>query len=703
MKNIFDDFQAKYNSDSFKIRNVPFKDIFGDFSFYLIEDSENNSSNLDQRISEKIMNSQSLLVDTYVSQDGQIYVIFCIDQMLIIINSQNLHLLKRCFPAQEIPEIYFFPNAEEQFKKYINIQYNRLNEEYHIFDNTDFHNINFDIDSIPNNEFWSIIKRIMLMHIFSKGYSKTLKNRIDEYLENAQASDYTTFNEIDSNEYIIIDFTIKLAFYIKTQNLVVIKSFHNDKFQQREIDNISKISHPLMPRFFGFTNYDDKKSLVIEYVNGETLENCIKNFKIMQDDDKFDVLMHVMVAIEYLHTKFYAYRHLDPRNVIIDHNKTAVLIDFDRTTDYTRSSQNLYAAPEVHNDECSYKSDVYSFGLMIYYVLTSNIPRDENLSLDDIPNRYDEIRNIIMQCTTKNVDDRPSFPNVFCDFYQFCMNNNLIRGFSKAIQYFMFAAEHQNDEIAQCHIGFIYLDQNFPYHDAEKGIHYLTLAANQNNLYSQNFLASVYLSGCFGEPNIDKAIHFLSLAANQNDEKAQYKLGCIYLQGLNGSYDIEKAIHYFKEVSSRNQFANNNLGVIFKTGKGVEKDISKSVDYFKDAIKQKNDPVSMFNLAHSYFFEDEAKQSLLKSIKLLIGSVKEDIPHSLDLLCLVVANKFDPVNEKEIEKEFEDIDKSSGESIARRVFHEIKDNGFNKARAYQQLKDINLVYYITGVDVLNSQ
>ena len=143
------------------------------------------------------------------------------------------------------------------------------------------------------------------------------------------------------------------------------------------------------------------------------------------------------------------------------------------------------------------------------------------------------------------------------------------------------------------------------------------------------------------------------------------------------------------------------LTIIWESFLRLEKDISKSIDYFKDAIKQKNDPVAMFNLAHTYFFEDEVKQSLLKSIKLLIGSVKEDIPHSFDLLCLVVANKFAPLNEKEIEKEFEDIDKSSGESIARRVFHEIKDNGLNKARVYQQLKDINLVYYINGVDVLS--
>lgn len=699
MKKIFDDFQAKYKSDDLKIRNIPFKDIFGDFLFYLIEESENNSSDFDQQIREKNSNSQSVFVDIYIPQEGQIYFIICIDQMLIIIKSQNLHLLKRYFSNQEMQEIYFFAHSEENFKKYINIQYQLANQKYSIFDNTDFININFDIDS---NEFWPIIKKIMLIHIFSKGYAKTFKNRIDEYLQNAQTPNYTTFKEIDSSEIVLIDSTIQLAYYIQTQNLVFLKTIKkNDKIQQREIDSISKISHPIIPRFFGITNNEGRKSFVVEYVNGETLENCVKNFKITRDDDKFDVLMHIMVAIEYLHTKDYVYRNLDPANVIIDHNKMAVLIDFDRTTEYSRSSQNLYAAPEVHNNEYSFKSDVYSFGLMIYYILTSNEPRDENLNLDVIPENYSEVRNIIMKCTQKNIDDRPSFPDLFCDFYLFCKKNNLIRGFGKAIQYFMFAAEHQNDEIAQCHIGFIYLDPGFPYHDVEKGIHYLTLAANQNNLYSQNFLGFLYLNGNYVKPNIGKAIHFLSLAANQNQQDAQYILGCIYFEDLIGNYDIEKAIHYFKEVSSCNQNANNNLGVIYKTGKGGELDISKSIDYFKEAIKQKNDSVAKFNLAHIYFFEDESKQNISKSLKLLVEAAKEEVPHSLDFLCLVVVNKFNPLNEKEIEKEFEDIDKNSGESLVRRVFNRIKNDGFYKDQVYRQLKDINLVYYIHGIDVLN--
>lgn len=136
----------------------------------------------------------------------------------------------------------------------------------------------------------------------------------------------------------------------------------------------------------------------------------------------------------------------------------------------------------------------------------------------------------------------------------------------------------------------------------------------------------------------------MPLAANQNQQDTLYMTGCIYFEVLNGNYDIEKAIHFFKEVSSCNQYE-NNLGVINKTGKGVEKDISKSIEYFKDAVNQNNDPIAMFNLAHIYFYDEVYKKYLSKSLKLLIKASIKDIPGLFELLYLVSANKFEPLNE----------------------------------------------------------
>lgn len=82
-----------------------------------------------------------------------------------------------------------------------------------------------------------------------------------------------------------------------------------------------------------------------------------------------------------------------------------------------------------------------------------------------------------------------------------------------------------------------------------------------------------------------------------------------------------RSIHFYKEASSLNiQYSKNNLGIIFKRGfeDEIKPRLGSSIDYFEEAIRQKNDKVSMHNLGHLYLYEEPIKQSLDKSIDLLM-------------------------------------------------------------------------------------
>lgn len=107
--------------------------------------------------------------------------------------------------------------------------------------------------------------------------------------------------------------------------------------------------------------------------------------------------------------------------------------------------------------------------------------------------------------------------------------------------------------------------------------------------------------------------------------------------------DIKKAIHYYKEASTfNNQYAKNNLGILYKNGYKdiVEKSLGLSIVYFEEAIPQKDDEVSMYNLAHLYFYEDSNKDSIDKSIELLIHSNEKGFLQSKELLCLTLLKKY---------------------------------------------------------------
>ena len=101
---------------------------------------------------------------------------------------------------------------------------------------------------------------------------------------------------------------------------------------------------------------------------------------------------------------------------------------------------------------------------------------------------------------------------------------------------------------------------------------------------------------------------------------AHYLVGFLYHEGKYVKQDIKQAIHYYKERSSLNDnYAKNNLGVIYKNGfyDEIRPKLGWSIEYFKEAIRQKNDKVSMYNLSNIYMYDDRINNDINKSIELL--------------------------------------------------------------------------------------
>lgn len=100
----------------------------------------------------------------------------------------------------------------------------------------------------------------------------------------------------------------------------------------------------------------------------------------------------------------------------------------------------------------------------------------------------------------------------------------------------------------------------------------------------------------------------------------------IFHKILINQKDIKKSIYYFKESSSfDNSCAKNYLGIIYKNGDGDEKNVYYAKTYFKEAIKQKEDPYSMYNLARIYYFGIETKRKISKAILLLEKASKKQL------------------------------------------------------------------------------
>ena len=154
---------------------------------------------------------------------------------------------------------------------------------------------------------------------------------------------------------------IKLGKYLNIN--VIVKLYHkiNIKSFIQEVLNCYKYRHPNIPNFLGIYESDKKFGIVIEYIDGITLNKLIYyektnkiNITLLQ---KLDYLLQLANVIEYLHSNNLMHRDLKTENIMIDHNGNLKLIDFGIALNDKKKMINMdspdycltpnYMAPEI--------------------------------------------------------------------------------------------------------------------------------------------------------------------------------------------------------------------------------------------------------------------------------------------------------------------------------------------------------------------
>jgi len=183
------------------------------------------------------------------------------------------------------------------------------------------------------------------------------------------------------------------AFDIKLERYVAIKFLSpnllsDHLFLERfrnEGKNHAKLSHPNIVMVYGFLEYRDLMGLIIEYVEGITIENLILKYKRLNLIYSLKIIRQILIALEYAHSKGLIHRDIKPSNIIIDKNGVAKLMDFgiskslDSKTDLTTQGRIigtiLYMSPEqINNQQTTPKTDLYSLAITLYEMISGNPP-----------------------------------------------------------------------------------------------------------------------------------------------------------------------------------------------------------------------------------------------------------------------------------------------------------------------------------------
>ncbi|MEW6216021.1 MAG: serine/threonine-protein kinase, partial [Nitrospirota bacterium] len=128
----------------------------------------------------------------------------------------------------------------------------------------------------------------------------------------------------------------------------------------REAEFMVKFDHPGLPKMYGIFSQGGNDYLVMDYIEGKTLEEIINSSdKSVAEDKAIRWSIELCEIIDYLHNSFekpIVYRDLKPSNIIITPDGKAKLVDFgiaryynpDKNTDTFSYGSPGYAAPEQY-------------------------------------------------------------------------------------------------------------------------------------------------------------------------------------------------------------------------------------------------------------------------------------------------------------------------------------------------------------------
>jgi tRNA A-37 threonylcarbamoyl transferase component Bud32 len=159
---------------------------------------------------------------------------------------------------------------------------------------------------------------------------------------------------------------------------------------RREARAVAQVSHPNVVAVIDAGEDGGRPYIVFEYVEGETLKHRIERMGKLPLDEAAAYAIEVGRGLQAAHLRRLVHRDVKPQNVLIDADGRAKVTDFGiarelESDGLTKTGRVLgttdYVSPEqAMGHECDARSDIYSLGVLLFEMLTGDVPfKAENL------------------------------------------------------------------------------------------------------------------------------------------------------------------------------------------------------------------------------------------------------------------------------------------------------------------------------------
>lgn len=202
---------------------------------------------------------------------------------------------------------------------------------------------------------------------------------------------------------------------------------YKEKFA-REAKNLSKLKHPNIVNVMEFFEANNTCYYVMEYLSGGDLDSLIEHHGRLSEADTLKYTRQIAEALSFMHENKMLHLDLKPKNVMLNANGEAILIDFGLSKQYDKSGEPEssttvgrgtpgYAPLEQANYQDGHgfpvTMDMYALGATMYKMLTGKRPPEASVILNEgFPlDSFDGVNcsKVTLDCIIKAMEPRKKY------------------------------------------------------------------------------------------------------------------------------------------------------------------------------------------------------------------------------------------------------------------------------------------------------